>query len=296
EKMGIDPPGEDLEWNPDDGGSFLELLMALTIDKNGKHPNEAGFDPENVEQWGYISQNYGSVDHWPRTISHGGTWMDETRTQARLNSPETAGALKFQIDLIQKYHVSPTAEEQAAYTISKTLPAFCAGKVGVVHMLYGHQPGLSEPTADFRPVAAPIEKGKAGRLSTLFEHHLFVYIGSRHPDEAWLWIRNHLLDVEVQVGCVTVSHYQLPVHKDALADPRLLEPQTPLPADITPWIDVALKGYGRDWELNAVFLDFWIQLHKSMDYGLQGQMSAEEAINDAQTQCQAILDRRYKQG
>lgn len=295
EKAGMEPPSADLAWNPDDGGTFLEQLMALTVDSAGNHPSDSGFDPTDIQQWGYISQNYGSVDHWPRTVSNGGTWMDETRTQSRLNSTETAGALKFAIDMIQKYHVSPTAEEQAAYTIAKTLPAFCAGKVGMVHMLYGHQPGLSEPSEDFEPVALKIESGPAGPLSTLFEHHLFVYIGSQHPNEAWLWIRNHILDVEVQVGAVTVSHYQLPVHKEALADPRLLEPQTPLPADISPWVNVALEGTGRDWELNAVFLDFWVQLHKSMDYGLQGQMTPEEAIEDAHTQCQAILDRRYAQ-
>jgi multiple sugar transport system substrate-binding protein len=293
EKMGLEPPSPDLEWNPEDGGTFLELLMALTVDKNGKHPNESGFDPENIEQWGYISQNYGSVDLWPRTLQNGGRWMDETRTKSRINSPETAGALKFCIDLVHKYHVSPTPEEQAAFTISKTLPAFCAGKVGMVHLLYGHQPGLSEVTDIFNPVAAIIEKGPAGRWSTLFEHHLYIWKESKHPDAAWAWIRNHLLDVEVQVGAVTVSHYQLPVHKDALRDPRLREPQQPPPTDISPWLDIPLNDYGVDFELNAVYVDFWVQLHKSMSYAFEGEWTAEQAIEDAHKECQAILDRRY---
>src|SRR6266496_820038 len=33
----------DLSWNPADGGTFVKALQQLTVDKNGKHPNEAGF-------------------------------------------------------------------------------------------------------------------------------------------------------------------------------------------------------------------------------------------------------------
>ena len=294
EKMGIDPPSPDLKWNPDDGGTFLELLMALTVDKNGKHPSDPGFDPESIEQWGYLSQNNGSAeDLWTKTVQNGGTYLDETRTKSRINSTETSGALEFCIDLVHRYHVSPTPDEQQMYTVSQFVPAFCAGKVAMLHLLYGHQPGLSEVTDVFDPVAAIIEKGPAGRFSALFEHHLYVWQGSKHPDAAWAWIRNHLLDVEVQVGLVTVSHFQLPVHKDALSDPRLLEPQEPPPSDISPWLDIPLNDYGVDFELNAVYLDIYLQVHKSMSYAFEGEWTAEQAVEDAHTQCQEILDRRY---
>ena len=34
----------DLTWNPQDGGTFEELIAALSIDKNGVRGNEDGFD------------------------------------------------------------------------------------------------------------------------------------------------------------------------------------------------------------------------------------------------------------
>jgi multiple sugar transport system substrate-binding protein len=51
QKAGITPPSDDptKPWTWD---QYLDALTKLTIDRNGKHPNEAGFDVNNVVQWG----------------------------------------------------------------------------------------------------------------------------------------------------------------------------------------------------------------------------------------------------
>ncbi len=41
-----------LTWNPEDGGSFEDVIAKLTVDKNGKRGDEAGFDPGNVKVFG----------------------------------------------------------------------------------------------------------------------------------------------------------------------------------------------------------------------------------------------------
>lgn len=54
EDAGIDPATlADLEWNPDDGGSFEETMAALSVDANGVHGNEDGFDASNVATYGF---------------------------------------------------------------------------------------------------------------------------------------------------------------------------------------------------------------------------------------------------
>lgn len=39
-------------WNPEDGGTFEQIIAHLSIDKNGVRGDEAGFDPKNVAVYG----------------------------------------------------------------------------------------------------------------------------------------------------------------------------------------------------------------------------------------------------
>lgn len=53
EEAGIsDEQMSTLTWNPDDGGTYEEVIAHLTVDKNGKRGDEAGFDKDNVEVYG----------------------------------------------------------------------------------------------------------------------------------------------------------------------------------------------------------------------------------------------------
>ena len=41
-----------LTWNPQDGGTYEKAIAHLTVDKNGKRGDEAGFDKNNVAVYG----------------------------------------------------------------------------------------------------------------------------------------------------------------------------------------------------------------------------------------------------
>ena len=43
---------KDLNWNPEDGGTYEKVIAHLTVDKNGKRGDEAGFDKNNVAVYG----------------------------------------------------------------------------------------------------------------------------------------------------------------------------------------------------------------------------------------------------
>jgi multiple sugar transport system substrate-binding protein len=51
DELGIEPPSNDPDeaWAWDE---FLEIGRQLTVDTNGKHPGEAGFDVDSVDRWG----------------------------------------------------------------------------------------------------------------------------------------------------------------------------------------------------------------------------------------------------
>jgi len=48
-------------WNPDDGGTFQELIAKLSVDANGNRGDSPDFDPGNVVQYGWVGQTTGSV-------------------------------------------------------------------------------------------------------------------------------------------------------------------------------------------------------------------------------------------
>ena len=41
-----------LDWNPQDGGTYEKAIAHLTVDKNGMRGDEAGFDKNNVKAYG----------------------------------------------------------------------------------------------------------------------------------------------------------------------------------------------------------------------------------------------------
>ena len=45
--------GEEVEWNTE---TLREVAMLLTVDSNGYDATEPEFDPESIEQWGFINQ------------------------------------------------------------------------------------------------------------------------------------------------------------------------------------------------------------------------------------------------
>ena len=71
---------------------------------NGKHPNEEGFDKDNVQVWA-------TYWTWPRfTVpsilwQFGGGVVNEDVTKATLDSPESIAAIQYVQDLMCKYYV-----------------------------------------------------------------------------------------------------------------------------------------------------------------------------------------------
>lgn len=52
-----------LSWNPRDGGSFEKTLARLTVDANGKHGDEPGFDKDKVVRYGLATNEAGGDGH-----------------------------------------------------------------------------------------------------------------------------------------------------------------------------------------------------------------------------------------
>lgn len=104
------PPTDPNKWT---WNQFVETAVKLTVDKNGKHPNEPGFDPTKIERFGVTFGNWYMV-WFPFIWSNGGDLCDESGKIAKINKPEAVDALQNLCDLIYKYHVAPTPAQSSA--------------------------------------------------------------------------------------------------------------------------------------------------------------------------------------
>ena len=112
EGAGIDPATvNDLEWNPVDGGTYVEFLQKLTVDAAGNNALSPDFDAENVVQYGTaMSSNTGQTDWWNYAVQNGCSLQSEPWGDYAIDAPECVEAIQFTADLYNKWHVAVPAE------------------------------------------------------------------------------------------------------------------------------------------------------------------------------------------
>lgn len=146
-KAGFDP-----NKPPRTRGEFLEATRRLTVDRNGKYPGEAGFDPNGLQQWavGIPTPWMGGTIAFSVALQNGIQWVDSTQTKATFNSVAGVETFQFLVDLVKRYQISP-----ANATEQSEINAFRAGKAAMnfngVWMLsqYRGQQGLNFGIAPF---------------------------------------------------------------------------------------------------------------------------------------------------
>ncbi|MEU6730589.1 extracellular solute-binding protein [Nonomuraea wenchangensis] len=93
---------------------LVENAYKLTVDQNGKHPDESGFDPKQVRQFGVsISITYAAA--WYGFLrSNGADFADEAGKRCLLDTPEAVQVFQNLQDLIHKHRVAPGPGQLAA--------------------------------------------------------------------------------------------------------------------------------------------------------------------------------------
>jgi multiple sugar transport system substrate-binding protein len=113
-KVPYPPANAEKAWTWD---QFIEAAKKLTKDRNGKHPGEAGFDPDNVSTYGInIVKNANNV--LPFMLSNGGGIVSsEADRKILLDAPGSIKALQEIADLSNVHSVMPKPSQ------SSTIPS-----------------------------------------------------------------------------------------------------------------------------------------------------------------------------
>jgi multiple sugar transport system substrate-binding protein len=93
---------------------LVENAYKLTVDQNGRHPDESGFDAKRVKQFGISSSITYAAAWYGFLRSNGADFADPTGTKCLLDTPEAIEVFQNLQDLIYKHRVAPGPGQLAA--------------------------------------------------------------------------------------------------------------------------------------------------------------------------------------
>lgn len=105
-----------LDWNPDEGGTFEEVIARLSIDANGVRGDEDGFDPDNVATYGLASNGAGGADgqtQWSWLAGSTGWRFTDTEiwgSEYNYDDPRLQNTLEWYFGLVDKGFMAPYEE------------------------------------------------------------------------------------------------------------------------------------------------------------------------------------------
>lgn len=117
EDAGLSPGDlENMHWNPDDGGSFEDVIARLTVDADGVRGDEEGFNPNDVEVYGLASNGSGGADgqtQWAWLAGANGwqfTDADVWGDEYQYDDPRLHESLDWLFGLVDKGYLAPFEE------------------------------------------------------------------------------------------------------------------------------------------------------------------------------------------
>jgi multiple sugar transport system substrate-binding protein len=183
---------QNLTWNPQDGGTYEDVLARLTVDANGVRGDEPGFDPRNVATYGlgiaYPPGAGSGQTQWSfLTATLGWSHTDRPLWGTRFNydDPRFQQTIAWWRSLIEKGYMPPL-EQAVGNELSQLLQA---GRVALVTegswniSTFARLGGIEMATA-------PTPIGPQGLRSAMTNSLAdSIAAGSPNKGAAWKWVR-----------------------------------------------------------------------------------------------------------
>ena len=241
-EAGIDPEQlQNLTWNPEDGGTYEQVIAHLTVDENGVRGDEPGFDKHHVRTYGLWMQGAGGDSFGQTTwsmyaVSNGFQFTDTNPWGTHFNFDQPA----FQETMRWWQHLI-----EEGYTPSYAVQD---GQQGADQMAAGHAAMAMDGswvTANFLGIEgvnvgiAPTPIGPTGQRASMSNSLAdSIYVGTDHPEGAWEWVK-YLASPDCQ-RVVGESHVVFPAITEAwhVAQQRFAEEGI----DVSPFTDQVEQG------------------------------------------------------
>lgn len=181
-----------LDWNPQDGGSYEEAIAALTVDANGVRGNEPGFDSSAVAVYGLglagSGGAFGQTEWSMYAMSNGFEYANQNPwgTEFNFDSPEFQETMQWWRSLIEKGFM-PTFE--IATSGVSLMETYGAGRSAMVtEGSWNTNAYMNLQGIETRLAPTPV--GPTGERASLFNGLADqIWAGTSNPDAAWEWVK-----------------------------------------------------------------------------------------------------------
>lgn len=194
QKAGIsDAQMNNLTWNPNDGGTFQQVMAKLTLDASGNNATSPNFDKSNVTQYGFIADTYGSANaqgqaQWSTfAVSTGWWYMNKPVWGDQFNfaDPNFVKTMQWYADLSLKYGISPKYADLTNGGDS----LFVAGKGAVITEGDWQLKWIVQNAKNFPVGIALLPTGPKGRKSMFNGLADSIWVGSKNQAMDWEWVK-----------------------------------------------------------------------------------------------------------
>jgi len=280
------------DWDP---YALLDLAIKLTVDENGKHPDEAGFDPEKIKQYGFYDYKWPHL--WGWIFGGQGLQTDENDPRTvQIADEKFIEGVQFWQDMIYKYHVAPKpyALEEVLGQAFVAAP-FNSGRVAMSSKMTWHLKTL-KGIKDFEwDVAAQIHG--PGEYRDRYQNRLCVDQGaitahSKYHEASWEWV-SYIASPAMSMRFSVDLRHCLPARLSDI--PHYAKRM----AEIIPGIDAKLIAEGlryahymEYWRPPSGWQDIW---KPYADKIKMGEATAKEALTEVAPLIQANWDEYYSQ-
>ncbi len=164
---------------------FIRVGQNLTLDRNGKRANEAGFQPDHVVQYACDASAFAYFTNILR--SNGGDWANADLTKATLDTPLAISTFQFLSDLGNKYHLNPTGKFVNSITIGfEQLTTAMSINGTWAFSEYPHYPKMKWAQGNIDVTLLP--RGTTGKNAVGAEASgLVIPLATKQENARWAW-------------------------------------------------------------------------------------------------------------
>ncbi len=281
---GVEPPSNDPEqawtWQ-----QFLDAATALTVDTSGKHPNDSGFDAENIERWGVSWPNFW-YDLHSAIVGNGGDWIDPNTGLCILDQPAATEAMQNVADLVLKHKVAPAISATQALGMSDAQML----ENGRLAMAIDGSWALSWLYKIAPKLGTGVLPGMSQKTGTDMQAHFHSgFTATKYPAESWEWLR-YLATPYYQTQFCKIGLW-LPSQTDLMTPEGL---KTWLTEGVHPegYVDIATKfvpQYGHTMYMPPGWTEANSILQPGIDKVFNGDATAEQAMSEVVPAANKVL-------
>lgn len=198
------------DWTWDE---YVEILRKVTVDQNGKHPGESGFNTKKIKTWGTFVPTASYINE-PLLWSNGGAYFESDGSGLAVDRPESIEVLQKLTDLTFVEKVAPTSAEMAG--MSSQIKMLKDGRLAsFISGTYDISGFAAEEWYDYGVAELPIFKES---VSQLWGEPIVIFESSKNKEAAFEFMQ-YLINPESSLTLAQEGSC-IPAFKSWYTDPE----------------------------------------------------------------------------